>query len=102
MSLPFCPRGGRRDVPPSADGESPAEVQRKTLRPLGANTLAQFACPAQPVQKKDCRPDRANPPAAVRVPRKIGAEKPAARKGRIANAIRVPRAADAEKRLPPG
>ena len=52
MSLPFCPRGGRRDVPPSADGESPAEVQRKTLRPL-----------------------RANPPAAVRVPRTAGAVK---------------------------
>ena len=29
-----------------------AEVQRKTPRPLGANTLTQFACPVQPVQKK--------------------------------------------------
>ena len=43
---------GRGTLPPSADGESPAEVQRKTLRP-----------------------ERANPPAAVRVPRTIGAEK---------------------------
>ena len=30
----------------------PAEVQRKTSRPSGANTLAQFAHPAQPVLKK--------------------------------------------------
>ena len=41
------PRRSRR-----SGGESPAEVQRKTLRP-----------------------DRANPPAAVRVPRSAGAEK---------------------------
>ena len=61
-----------------------AEVQRKTFRPLGANTLTQFEYPAQPVQRKEpprqgehacgssrtplsrcrekgCRPDRANP-----------------------------------------
>ena len=54
----FAPCGGRRDVPPSADGESPTEVQRKTSRPLGAN-----------------------PPAAVRVPRLSGAGKGAARQG---------------------
>ena len=29
-----------------------AEVQRKTLRPSGANTLAQFVYPAQPMLKK--------------------------------------------------
>ena len=29
-----------------------AEVQRKTPRPSGANTLTQFACPGQPVLKK--------------------------------------------------
>ena len=57
--LPFCPRGGRRDVPPSADGESPAEVQRKTSRPSRANTLTQFAHPGQPMQKRS-RPVRAN------------------------------------------
>ena len=51
--LPFCPRGGRRDVPPSADGESPAEVQRETSRPLGRTRLRQFVCPGQPVQKKE-------------------------------------------------
>ena len=64
------PRRSRR-----SGGESLAEPQRKTSRPLGANTLTQFAYPAQPVQKKDCRPDRANPPAAVRIPRPAGAEK---------------------------
>ena len=41
------PRRSRRN-----GGESPTEVQRKTLRP-----------------------DRANPPAAVRIPRSAGAEK---------------------------
>ena len=46
------PAAGRGAFPPSADGEFPAEVQRKTLRPLGANTLTQFAHPSQPEQKK--------------------------------------------------
>ena len=52
------PRGAARSR--RSGGESPAEVQRKTLRPLGANTLTQFARPAQPVQKRR-RPERANP-----------------------------------------
>ena len=90
------PAAGRGTFPPSADGESPAEVQRKTSRPLGANTLTQFAHPGFPVQKRSRpsgantltqfaypgfpvqrkeAPVRANPPAAVRVPRTIGAEK---------------------------
>ena len=51
LSFLFAPAAGAAMLPPSADGESPAEVQRKTLRPLGANTLTQFAHPAQPVQK---------------------------------------------------
>ena len=50
------PAAGRGTFPPSADGESLAEVQRKTL------------CP-----------ERANPPAAVRVPRSAGVGKGAAR-----------------------
>ena len=53
------PAAGRGTFPPSADGESPAEVQRKTSRPLGANTLTQFECPAQSVQKRS-RPLGAN------------------------------------------
>ena len=52
------PAAGRGTFPPSADGESLAEVQRKTLRPLGANT-----------------------PAAVRAPRSAGAEKEPPRQG---------------------
>ena len=48
-----APAAGAATLPPSADGESPAEVQRKTLRPLGANPLTQFVCPGQPVQRKE-------------------------------------------------
>ena len=46
---------------PRRVGALPAEVQRKTSRPLGANTLTQFASPAQPVPK--------NPPARFAFPR---------------------------------
>ena len=92
---------GAATFPPSADGESPAEVQRKTLRPLGANTLTQFECPGQPVQKRS-RPLGANPPAAVRVPRWVGAEKEPPGRGEHANAVRVPRSAGAEKEPPGG
>ena len=63
----LLPRRGARRIP--------AEVQRKTSRPLGANTLTQFASPAQPVLKKGCRPEGANTPAAVRAPRSASAEK---------------------------
>ena len=59
LSFLFAPAAGAATFPPSADGESPAEVQRKTLRPSGANTLTQFAYPAQSVQKRS-RPVRAN------------------------------------------
>ena len=38
-------------APPRGAANPLAEVQRKTLRPLGTNTLTQFAHPAQPVQK---------------------------------------------------
>ena len=77
----FAPAAGRGTLPPSADGESPAEVQRKTPRPERANPLTQFVCPGQPVQKRS-RPLGANLPAAVRVPRSAGAEKTAAPSGR--------------------
>ena len=98
----FAPAAGAATLPPSADGESPAEVQRKTLRPLGANPLTQFVHPAQLVQRKEppcqgepacgsscapafrcrkrSRPVRANTPAAVRVPRSAGAGKRGGRK----------------------
>ena len=68
LSFLFAPAAGRGTFPPSADGESPAEVQRKTLRP-----------------------ERDEHAYAVRVPRSAVAEKTAARTGRIADATRVPR-----------
>ena len=39
-------------VRPRGVSALPAEVQRKTPRPSGANTLTQFVCPSQPVLKK--------------------------------------------------
>ena len=51
-----APRRSRR--PQTAN--PPAEVQRKTLRPSGTNTLTQFARPGQPVQEKRAAPLGAN------------------------------------------
>ena len=104
MSFLFAPAAGAAMLPPSADGESPAEVQRKTPRPLGANPLTQFVCPGQPVQRKEppvrantltqfahpaqpvqekVPPVRANTPAAVRAPRSAGAAKKSAAHGHL-------------------
>ena len=74
----FAPAAGAATLPPSADGESPAEVQRKTLRPVRANPLTQFERPGQPVQRKE-PPVRGEHADAVRAPRISGAEKGAAR-----------------------
>ena len=52
VSLPFCPCGGCRTLPRSAERNSFAEIQRKTPRPLGTNTPAQFAYPIYSVQKE--------------------------------------------------
>ena len=76
----FAPAAGAATFPSSADGESPAEVQRKTLRPLGANPLTQFARPGQPVQEKE-PPRQGEHANAVRAPRLSGAEKGAAHQG---------------------
>ncbi len=46
------------------------------------------------------RPQTANPPAAVRVPRSAGAEKKPPVRGEHANAVRVPRWVGAEKKPP--
>ena len=76
------PAAGAATLPPSADGESPPlRFSEKLPARQGRTRLRQFVCPAQPVQKRS-RPDRANPPAAVRVPRSAGAAKGAARQGR--------------------
>ena len=76
LSFLFAParRAPQRSRRPQT-ANPPAEVQRKTSRPERANTLTQFECPAGSVQKRS-RPVRANPPAAVRVPRWVGAENP--------------------------
>ena len=93
------PAAGRGTSPPSADGESPAEVQRKTLRPERANTLTQFECPAQSVQRKE-PPRQGEHAYAVRAPRLFGAEKEPPVRGEHANAVRVPRFSGAEKEPP--
>ena len=61
-------------VRPRGVSALPAEVQRKTSRPLGTNT-----------------------PAAVRVPRSAGAKKKPPVRGEHAYAVRIPRSAGAEK-----
>ena len=48
-----------------------AEFQRKTLRPLGTNTLAQFEYPAQPVLRNVARIGRTA--CAVRASQRVGA-----------------------------
>ena len=105
--LPSCAPARRQRTPPprgAARSRRPqtanplTEVQRKTLRPLGANpptavrvprsagaekgcrpsgtnTLTQFAHPAQPVQRKRLPPVRGEPAYAVRVPHLITARK---------------------------
>ena len=70
-------------LPPPWARHIPA-VRRRRIPPLrfseklparqGRTRLRQFACPAQPMQKRS-RPSGANPPAAVRVPRSADAEK---------------------------
>ena len=62
-------------VRPRGVSALPAEVQRKPPRPLGANTLTQFAHPGQPVQRNRLPPRKGEPADAVRVPRSAGAEK---------------------------
>ena len=52
MVSTLLPCRGARHAPAAAAANPPAEVQRKTSRPLGANTLTQFASPGQPVPKK--------------------------------------------------
>ena len=71
----FAPAAGRGTFPPSADGESLAEVQRKTLPPVrGEPACGSSRTPFNRCRERS-RPVRANPPAAVRAPRSDGAEK---------------------------
>ena len=102
LSFLFAPpRGAARSR--RSGGESHAEVQRKTLRPVRANPpaavrvprsagagegaaplgrtrLRQFVCPGPPVQEKE-PPRQGEPADAVRAPRSAGAEKEPHRQG---------------------
>ena len=89
----WAPRRSRR--PQTAN--PPAESQRKTLRPLGTNTLTQFAHPAQPVLKK-LPPGQGEPPARFRCPNRPVQKKGDARTGRSAYAPRVHQKAGAAKK----
>ena len=95
----FLPLRRAPQSPALRRAQLPAEVQRKNSRPLGANTLTQFECPAQSVLKK-LPPVRGEHANAVRVPRSAGAEKPPPVRGEHADAVRVPRSAGAEKPPP--
>ena len=86
----FLPPRRAPQSPALRRAQLPAEVQRKTLRPSGANTLTQFAHPAESVQRK-VPPGQGEPANAVRAPRSAGAEKAAALFERTACAVRVSR-----------
>ena len=87
-----CPRGvsanprrGARRIPALRRAQLPAESQRKTLRPSGANTLTQFAPPRSAGAKKDCRPERGEPACgSSRTPLSRCWKKAAAQTGRSA------------------
>ena len=74
LSFLFAPAAGRGESPRSAERNSSLDFKRKTSRPLGTNTLTQFAHPAQPVQRKRLPPRQGEHAYAVRAPRSAGAE----------------------------
>ncbi len=63
----FAPAAGAATSRRRQTANPLAEVQRKTLRPSGANTLTQFASPAQSVQKR-LPPRSGEPPARFKFP----------------------------------
>ena len=73
-----------RGEPACGSSSAPHNRCRKGAAPLGRTRQRQFECPGQSVQKRS-RPIRANPPAAVRVPRSVGAEKEPPRQGEHAS-----------------
>ena len=68
-------------VRPRGVSALPAEVQRKTLRPLGANPPAAVRVPRSASAENRLPPVRGEHACAVRVPRSAGAEKTAAQTG---------------------
>ena len=81
LSFLFAParRAPRRSRRPQT-ANPPLRFSGKLPARKGRTRLRQFECPAQSVQKRS-RPVKANPPAAVRVPRWVGAEKEPPRQG---------------------
>ncbi len=70
-----CRKGAARQGEPACGSScAPLSRCRKGAARQGRTRLRQFACPAQPVQKRS-RPSGSNPPAAVRVPWSPCAEK---------------------------
>ena len=69
----LLPRRGARRIP--------AESQRKTPRPLGANTPTAVRVPRSAGAEKGCRPEGANPLTQFAPPRTAGAEKEPPGKG---------------------
>ena len=67
------PRGAARSRRPQT-ANPPLKFSGKLPARKGRTCLRQFECPAGSVQKRS-RPEGANTPAAVRVPRSAGAEK---------------------------
>ena len=57
VSLPFCPCGGRRSLPRSAERNSPLRFSEKPP-PVRGEPPAQFAFPGQPVLKTAARQGR--------------------------------------------
>ena len=77
-------------------GRSSKRKENRRLSFLFAHRRGYGVAPAE-VQRKPSRPERANPPAAVRAPRWVGAEKEPPRQGEHAYAVRMHRTAGAEK-----
>ena len=71
----LCARAASAHVPALRRAQLPAESQRKTLHPSGANPPTAVRVPRSAGAEKSCRPSGTNTPAAVRVPRSAGAEK---------------------------
>ena len=94
------PRGAARSRRPQT-ANPPAEVQRKTLRPSGTNTLTQFVCPGQPVLKKSAARQGRTRLRQFECPAGSVQRKVPPGQGEHANAVRAPRSAGAEKAAAP-
>ena len=94
------PRGAACSRRPQT-ANPPAEVQRKTLRPSGPNTLTQFVCPGQPVLKKSAARQGRTRLRQFECPAGSVQRKVPPGQGEHANAVRAPRSAGAEKAAAP-